>query len=118
LSKKGQFSENSVVDLAHARVRLRSRAKDPPTSLNEELSAINNLLDEGHSVEAKSRAATLITAARKDREVLAGARLALSIAQEMHGDYRDSLEALAMYEPPETRAQLSSDLAARVPGSI
>jgi transcriptional regulator with GAF, ATPase, and Fis domain/Tfp pilus assembly protein PilF len=114
LSKKGQFSENSVVDLAHARVRLRSRAKDPPTSLNEELSTINNLLDEGHSVEAKSRAATLITAARKDREVLAGARLALSIAQEMHGDYRDSLEALAMYEPPETRVQLSSDLAARV----
>lgn len=114
MSKKGQFSENSVVDLAHARVRLRSRAKDPPTSFSEELNAINILLDEGHSVEAKSRATTLITGARKDRETLAGARLALSIALEMHGDHRDSLEALVMYEPPDMRAKLPSDLAAKV----
>jgi transcriptional regulator with GAF, ATPase, and Fis domain/Tfp pilus assembly protein PilF len=114
LSKKGQFSENSVVDLAHARVRLRSRAKAPLTSFGEELDAINVLLDEGQSVEARSRAAALITGARKDREILAGAGLALSIALEMHGDYRDSLEAVVMYEPPETRAKLPPDLAAKV----
>ena len=114
MGKKGQFSENSVVDLAHARVRLRSRASDSPASFSEELNAINILLDEGHSVEARSRTTALITAARKDQEVLAGARLALSIALEMHGDHRDSLEALVMYESNDTRAKLSPELAAKV----
>ncbi len=114
MSKKGQFSENSVVDLAHARARLRSHAKDSPTSFSEELDAINLLLDEGRSVEAKSRAATLMSAARKDRDILAGARLALSISLEMHGEHRDSLAALVMYEPPDTRSKLPRDLAAKV----
>jgi tetratricopeptide (TPR) repeat protein len=114
LSKKGQFSENSVVDLAHARVRLRSRANDPLTSLNEELSAINNLLDEGHSVEPKSRAAPLITAAARIAKCWPALAWRFPVAWKCMVDYRDSLEALAMYEPPETRAQLSSDLAGRV----
>ena len=114
MSKKGQFSEDSVVDLAHARSRLRSRAEQPSSSLSEELDNINTLLDEGRSVEAKSRAINLVAEARKAPAILAGARLALSIASEMHGDHRESLEALVMYEPPETRAKLPADLANKV----
>ena len=112
MSKKGQISDSSVTDLAHA--RLRSRTKSSPIHFKEELEAINVLLNEGLSVEAKSRVAFLISDARKEPEILAGARLALSIALEMHGDHRESLEALVMYEPPDTRAKLATDLANKV----
>jgi tetratricopeptide (TPR) repeat protein len=115
LSNKGEFSESAVVDLARARVRLRSRAsKATPESLIDELEAINLLLDQGHSVEARSRLTPLISATRNDPEVLARARLALSLAFEMHGDYRESLDIVSMYDQPEVRATLPADLAVKL----
>jgi transcriptional regulator with GAF, ATPase, and Fis domain/Tfp pilus assembly protein PilF len=115
LSNKTDFHDESVVDLARARVRLRSRAvKSSPESHTKELADINLLLDKGHSVEAQSRTAKLISEARNEPVTLAQARLALSLALEMHGRHQESLAAIATYETPEGRAHLPPDLALRL----
>ena len=114
MSKKS-FPDTPVVDLADARVKLRARAASkPPASLANELSEINLLLDKGQSIEARTRLTELITATRNEPELLAEARLALSLAFEMHGDYPMSLEAIAMYEPDDARTKLSPDIALRL----
>jgi hydrogenase-4 transcriptional activator len=111
LSNKGESSEKVVVDLARARVKLRSRAdKNSSASHKNDLENIYLLLDKGSSLEARSRLAELISAARNEPEILAGARLALSIALEMQGDYRSCLQAIAMYESDDAKANLPSDL--------
>ncbi len=114
MNKEGQYSDNAVVDLARARGRLRSRAgKASPESLASKLEAeaIDLLLDKGQSVEARSRLGLLISEARNDPVTLARARLALSLAVEMRGDYSESLKAVAMYEAQEARTKLPPDLA-------
>lgn len=104
-----------MVDLAHARVKLRSRAAQPSSESHaKELAEINLLLDKGHSVEAKSRLTKLISEARHEPETLAQSRLALSLALEMDGDYQESLQAIAMYETPEGRLKLPADLALKL----
>src|SRR6185436_16382072 len=95
-----------VVDLADARVRLNSRARPSQENLLAELDEVRSLLDQGLSIEAKSRITLLIAAAQKNPSVLALARCALSSALEMQGKYRESLAAVAMYESPESRAKL------------
>lgn len=100
------LTERGVVDLADARVRIRSRGKPSSESLLRELDEIRSLLDQGLSTEAKQRLATLISNARNHQAVLALARCALSTALEQQGHYRDSLAAVAMYESPESRAKL------------
>ncbi len=99
-------NERGVVDLADARVRIRSRAKPTTESLMHELDEIRSLLDQGLPTEAKDRLALLISNARNNSTVLALARCALSTALEQQGHYRDSLAAVAMYESPETRPKL------------
>ena len=98
--------ERGVVDLADARVRIRSRAKPTTESLMHELDEIRSLLDQGLPTEAKDRLALLISNARNNSTVLALARCALSTALEQQGHYRDSLAAVSMYEAPETRPKL------------
>src|SRR4026208_757970 len=98
----------SVVDLADARVRLRS--KNPSNeALIEELDEVRSLLDQGLSTEARTRLTLLISAARNNPTVLALARVALSAALEMQGRYRESLTAVAMYETPESQAKLEPE---------
>src|SRR5215218_9317101 len=99
-------TERGVVDLADARVRIRSRAKPTHEGLMRELDEVRSLLDQGLSTEAKDRLALLINNARHNATVLALARCALSTALEQQGHYRDSLAAVAMYETPESRAKL------------
>ena len=99
-------NERGVVDLADARVRIRSRPKPSNESLLRELDEIRSLLDQGLSTEAKQRLATLISNARSFPSVLALARCALSTALEQQGHYRDSLAAVSMYESAESRAKL------------
>jgi hydrogenase-4 transcriptional activator len=99
-------TERGVVDLADARVRIRSRSKPTHESLLRELDEIRSLLDQGLSTEAKDRLASLISNARYDQSILALARCALSTTLEQQGHYRDSLAAVAMYEDPESRAKL------------
>ena len=113
--RKDKLSESAVVDLARERVRLRSRgAKQPSASHTTELAEINLLLDKGHSAEAQTRLTSLLTIVQKEPTSLAEARLALSVALEMQGDYRESLNAVEMYEEPESRANLAADLALRL----
>ncbi|HMH43007.1 MAG TPA: sigma 54-interacting transcriptional regulator [Pyrinomonadaceae bacterium] len=107
---KNEFSEEAVVDIADARFKLRSRKTKSSASLKNELQEISLLLDKGLSVEARSRVTKIISTSRIAPNDLAEARLALSIALEMHGDYRMSLQAVAMYEADETRADLNPDL--------
>src|SRR5689334_20701884 len=99
-------TERGVVDLADARVRIRSRTKPTHESLLRELDEIRSLLDQGLSTEAKDRLALLISNARHDQSILALARCALSTTLEQQGHYRDSLAAVAMYEDSESRAKL------------
>ena len=115
LSKSGQYSDNAVVDLAHARVRLRSRgAKVSPESRTRELEAVSALLDQGLSSEARSRLGPLLVVTRNDPTILAQARCALSTVLEMQGHYRESLEAVAVYEAAEARAKLDPTLSTRL----
>src|SRR5687768_17720053 len=74
--------ERGVVDLADARVRIRSRGKPTNESLLRELDEIRSLLDQGLSTEAKQRLSTLISNARNFPAVLALARCALTTALE------------------------------------
>jgi hypothetical protein len=97
-----------VVDLADARVKIRSRVRPTSESLTHELDEIRSLLDQGLSIEAKARLALLISNARNHISVLALARCALSVALEQQGHYRDSLAAVSMYETPESRAKLDN----------
>jgi DNA-binding NtrC family response regulator/tetratricopeptide (TPR) repeat protein len=97
-----------VVDLADARVRLRSGSRQVSNpNLLVELDEVRSLLDQGLSAEAKSRISLLIAAGKNNPSILALARCALSTALEMQGQFRDSLAAVAMYESPESRAKLT-----------
>ena len=99
-----------VVDLAVARVRLRSGHGQPSAEQQlQELDEIRSLLDQGLSAEAKTRLASLISTANKNPSILALARCALSAALEMQGQFRDSLAAVAMYEDPESRLKLAPE---------
>src|SRR5258708_20743420 len=108
---KEASTRRSVVDLADARVRLKSRARTDTSieSLRLELENIRTLLDQGLSIEARSRLTALISAARHNPSILALARCALSVALEMQGHYRESLAAIAMYESPESRVKLNEE---------
>ncbi len=105
-------SNSEIVDLADARVRLHSRSlrtNSSRESLLAELQAVRLLLDQGRSTEVKSRLISLIAAARQDASLLAQARHALSLALEMQGRFRESLDAILMYEPPEAQAKLDAE---------
>src|SRR5687768_8879797 len=98
--------ERGVVDLADARVRLRTRTRPSTETLTAELDQIRSLLDQGLSTEAKDRLALVISSARNYPTILALARCALATALEQQGHYRDALAAVAMYESPESTAKL------------
>jgi hydrogenase-4 transcriptional activator len=105
-------SGKGVVDLADARVRLRTRSRQVSNqNLMAELDEVRSLLDQGLSAEAKTRLASLISAAHNNLSILALARCALSTALEMQGQYRESLAAVAMYESSESRAKLDKPAA-------
>jgi DNA-binding NtrC family response regulator/tetratricopeptide (TPR) repeat protein len=104
--------EAGVVDLADA--RRRSRTVATYESLLGDLTEVRILLDKGLSSEVQTRITPLIVAARQDASLLAQARLALSLALEMQGRYRESLEAVLMYETPESRTKLDAETATRL----
>src|SRR5688572_18079386 len=103
-------SGKGVVDLADARVRLRSNTRSASNqNLSQELDEVHSLLDQGLSADAKTRLSSLIAASQKNPSMLARARCALSKALEMQAQYRDSLAAVAMYESVESRPQLDPE---------
>src|SRR2546426_392625 len=114
LSEGKKTRDDAVINLDHARVRLRSRAAEVPTSLARNLEDIWDLLDKGLTNQARSSLATLLTQARNQPVLLAQARCALSTALNMLGQFRDSLTAVAMYEAPEARAKLDPALSTKL----
>ncbi|MBD0370763.1 MAG: sigma 54-interacting transcriptional regulator [Pyrinomonadaceae bacterium] len=110
-NKETTAATSGIVNLEAARERLRSRTRSHPTreQLATELESIHVLLDQGLSSEAESRLVSLLRNARHDASQLAMARCALSAALEMKGRYRESLEAVAMYESAEARARLDAE---------
>ena len=115
MTKDKNHSTSAVVALEDARARLNSTPeKATPDSLAAELASVRNLLDQGLSTEARKRLNAILSAARGHRSLMAEARLALSLALEMQGEYHESLDALSMYEDPETRAKLDPELNAKI----
>ena len=115
MSKEKQKPGNGVVDLERARARLRSPgAKSSPESLAGDLEVVRGLLDQGLTKEARSRLNSLLAQTRNHPALLAQARCALSVALEMQGEYRDSLNAVSMYEDQDTRAKLDLPLSVKL----
>jgi hydrogenase-4 transcriptional activator len=115
LSKENHNADNAVVDLEHARARLRTRVgKSTPESLAGDLEAVRGLLDQGLTTEARSRLNSLLAQTRTHPALLAQARCSLSIALEMQGQYRESLDAVAMYEDAESRVKLDLTLSSKL----
>ncbi|MGB7922460.1 MAG: sigma 54-interacting transcriptional regulator [Pyrinomonadaceae bacterium] len=112
----GSSTAPGIVNLDDARARLRSRlgANSSHESLANELQAARLLIDKGLSTEAETRLTTIIRFARHDAQLLAQARCALSMALEMQGQYRESLEAVLMYESMEGRVRLDEEVATQL----
>ncbi len=113
MNKENPQTESGIINLNDARVRLRPRAGGVVSreALAEELEEARNLLNEGLSTAAESRLNALIKVSQKDAQILAQVRCALSESLDMQGCYRESLEAVQMYEAPETRAKLNAEAA-------
>ena len=97
---------------------MSSRAFTPKTgsleSLTAEIEEIQSLLDQGVSSEAERRSRALIKTARRDASTLAKAHCFLSVALEMQGRYRESLEVARVFESPESHAGLNREALALV----
>jgi len=75
---------------------------------------VRRLLDKGLTSEARARLNSLLTQAGNRPALLAESRCALSIALEMQGHYRESLEAVAMYASQEARTKLDPTLGVKL----
>jgi hydrogenase-4 transcriptional activator len=114
LNKENSSTEAGIINLNDARVRLqgpRAGGSVSHEALMEELEEARLLQRQGLSTAAESRLESLIKLAQKDAQVLAQARIALSEALDMQGCYRESLEAVQMYETPEARTKLDAEVA-------
>lgn len=116
MNKENSPADSGVVNLNDARARLRPRTGGSLSheALAEELAAALLMLDEGLTTAAESRLNSLIKLAQKDAQILAQARCALSEALDMQGGYRESLEAVEMYEEPEALAKLDAEVAMKL----
>jgi DNA-binding NtrC family response regulator/tetratricopeptide (TPR) repeat protein len=101
MSKEHQGGKSGIASLGEARARVQAARE----SLERELEDVRLLLDQGLTSEVLKRTASLMRASRQDAPLLARARCLLSAALEMQGRYRESLEAVQMYEQPEERAK-------------
>jgi transcriptional regulator with PAS, ATPase and Fis domain/Tfp pilus assembly protein PilF len=113
--KRDSSESDSVVDLNRARAR-RQRRTAPISREAQlaELEAVRLLLDQGLSSAAEGKLSALLSQPGSDADLLAVTRLALSLALEMQGRYREALDALAMYEETESRAGLTASTATKV----
>ncbi|HEX8422447.1 MAG TPA: sigma 54-interacting transcriptional regulator [Pyrinomonadaceae bacterium] len=97
----GGGKKSGIASLSDA----RTRAQAARQSLERELEEVRLLLDQGLTSEVLQRTASLMRASRQDASLRARARCLLSAALEQQGRYRESLEAVQMYEQPEECAQ-------------
>src|SRR4029453_13312663 len=85
-------------------------------SLVKELEAVRMLLDQGQASLAASSPKNLIKAPRHEPSLLARAHCTLSVALEMQGRHRESLEVVQIYESAASRDKLDVDTAGTVRG--
>ena len=83
-------------------------------SQTEQTEAVRSLLDQGLSSEAERSSRSLIKTARRSPALLARAHCYLSVALEMQGRYLESLEAVKIYERPESLKDLDAESLAYV----
>jgi hydrogenase-4 transcriptional activator len=103
------------VDLEHACVPSLSRpSKNTPEALAQDSENVRRLLDQGLTSEACAHLNSLLAQARNRPALLAESRCALSIALEMQGHYRESLDAVTMYASQEARAKLDPTLGVKL----
>ncbi len=86
----------------------------PTGSEIEQTEAVRSLLDQGLSSEAERRSRALIKTARRNPALLARAHCYLSVALEMQGRYDESLEAVKLYELPQSQKDLDAESLADV----
>jgi hydrogenase-4 transcriptional activator len=102
-----------VIDLERVRSEKKVRTVISP-AFKTELDSVRDLLDKGLSTEAKLKLSHLLSGARNEHVVLARARCLLSVALEMEGLYKDSLDAVRVYESAAALAPLDSETEIRV----
>jgi hydrogenase-4 transcriptional activator len=107
-------SGSGVVDLNRARARRQRRGPISPEAVLAELDEVRLLLDQGLSAAAEAKLNALLESGIDDPTLVAQTRLALSLALEMQGRYRESLDALSDYEESEARAGLEIGIATQV----
>jgi hydrogenase-4 transcriptional activator len=101
MNRETPGTDSGIANLSDARSRMQAARQ----SLERGLEEVRLLLDQGLTSEVLQRTASLMRAFRQDASLMARARCLLSAALEMQGRYRESLEAVQMYEQPEERAK-------------
>lgn len=102
---------------SEARLSLVNPGSGAGTAGMDRLGAIRLLLDQGRATAAQQQINQILRASRSGAiysPLIAQARSYLAISLEMQGRYRESLEAVAMYEPVEARSRLDSDSLAAI----
>jgi DNA-binding NtrC family response regulator/tetratricopeptide (TPR) repeat protein len=114
-AKERAAKADGVFHIADARRVVTGRtsaASITRADLLREIEESRELLDRGLSSEAEARLRHLTSLARGDAGLLARARLVLSLALEMQGRYRESLEIIEPYEQVEARQHIDPEVAA------
>jgi len=103
----GKRADSPVVSLAEARRRGGAATTE---DLYRELEETREMLDRGLPSAAEPRLRRLVAdSARRDPRLQALARRTLSIALEVLGRYRDSLEVVRLYEGPDAARALDPE---------
>ena len=109
-----QTGSSQVIPIGEARRTAAGRGVSFPAPLEQQLEEVQEYLDRGLPSAAESRLRQIITHAKRDASVLARARRLHSVTLEAVGRYRDSLEAVSMYEAPESGKSLDAETLAAV----
>jgi DNA-binding NtrC family response regulator/tetratricopeptide (TPR) repeat protein len=104
-----QTGSHQVIPIGEARRAAAGRGVSFPAPLEQQLEEVQEHLDRGLPSAAESRLRQIITQARRDPSVLARARRLHSVTLEVVGRYRDSLEAVRVYESPESGKSLDAE---------
>ncbi|MFL6254934.1 MAG: sigma 54-interacting transcriptional regulator [Pyrinomonadaceae bacterium] len=111
-AEQGARSSKGVRSSAVTHITDARRAASLP--LERQLEETQGLLDRGLPSTAEARLRQLIAQARRDPGVLARARYLHSTALQALGRNRDALEAVEMYEPPDSGKGLDAETFASV----
>jgi hydrogenase-4 transcriptional activator len=109
-----QTGSSQVIPIGEARRAAAGRGVSFPAPLEQQLEEVQEYLDRGLPSAAESRLRQIITHAKRDHSVLARARRLHSVTLESLGRFRDSLEAVRVYEAPESGKSLDAETFASV----